>query len=311
MKEISKKFYGFLVAAVVLCVQNIYATGYPVFDISGWLAAIDQIYQAYDMVENTITQIEQQYEAIQKQVERAKSIDWDNIKFDGDFDIRNDIRDANKRVNKLLTSARNIRNLCTTPSISIGDAKYSISDLCGTSDSDRNLWTAATEYGNYMSSSMKTAMKNIVEDMSDADKKKIYAKYGISPQNYVFAQQTAEMLKKQISNRITEASEEAEQMKFEERISQRNSIIEAAYETLDQDGNMSEGAAAQAQIHMLDALCSQMDELNRSIDEGIAQTSYKMLQEQQMAEQKADEQAQRNEEDYYRGQTVSSRYKRN
>ena len=81
---------------LVTSTLSVHATGYPVFDISGWLTAIDQLYQQYDMVMNTITQIENQYQQIQQAVERAKSIDWNNIRFDGDFDIRNDIKDANK-----------------------------------------------------------------------------------------------------------------------------------------------------------------------------------------------------------------------
>lgn len=113
MKNLGKKI-GRIALAVVMVLfmaQNVSSTGYPVFDVSGWLAAIDQVYQGYDMVMNTITQIENQYSMIQQQVERAKSIDWDNISFDGDFDIRNDIKDATKRGNKLLTSARNIKKM--------------------------------------------------------------------------------------------------------------------------------------------------------------------------------------------------------
>lgn len=101
-----KKTIIALLLGGALTVSSVSATGYPVFDISGWLTAIDQLYEQYDMVMNTITQIENQYQQIQQAVERAKTIDWENISFDGDFDIRNDIRDANKRVNKLLNQAR-------------------------------------------------------------------------------------------------------------------------------------------------------------------------------------------------------------
>ena len=104
-----------IILSTSIAVSSVSATGYPVFDISGWLTAIDQLYQQYDMVMNTITQIENQYQQIQQAVERAKSIDWDNIRFDGDFDIRNDIKDATKRVNKLLTQARNMNSKFVSP----------------------------------------------------------------------------------------------------------------------------------------------------------------------------------------------------
>ncbi len=99
-----------ILSGIFLAVTNIHAAGYPVFDITGWLTAIDQLYSQYDMVMNTITTIENQYRQIQQAVERAKSIDWENIRFDGDFDIRNDIKDANRRVNALLNQARRIRD---------------------------------------------------------------------------------------------------------------------------------------------------------------------------------------------------------
>ena len=70
MKRIRKKIGKIILAfgIVFFSAQNISATGYPVFDVSGWLAAIDQVYQGYDMVMNTITQIENQYNMIQQQV---------------------------------------------------------------------------------------------------------------------------------------------------------------------------------------------------------------------------------------------------
>lgn len=74
------------------------------------------------MVMNTITQIENQYQQIQQAVERAKSIDWDNIRFDGDFDIRNDIKDANKRVNKLLNQTRQIKNTLPVRTLTVETA---------------------------------------------------------------------------------------------------------------------------------------------------------------------------------------------
>lgn len=62
------------IISLTFATPNLFASGYPVFDVSGWLTALDQLYQQYDMVINSITTIENQYMQIQHAVERAKSI---------------------------------------------------------------------------------------------------------------------------------------------------------------------------------------------------------------------------------------------
>ena len=159
-----------IILSTSIAISSVSATGYPVFDISGWLTAIDQLYQQYDMVMNTITQIENQYQQIQQAVERAKSIDWENISFDGDWDIRNDIKDANKRVNSLLNQARQIQNTLTTPSIDCGNGRYSLADLCGMGSPDHNFFSACKDIGTYMTDSMKYSISAIEGSLTEKQK---------------------------------------------------------------------------------------------------------------------------------------------
>ena len=85
-----RKFISFIAAITMFAFipSTAFSTGYPVFDASNWLGTIDQLFQMYDMVQNTITQIENQYKSIQQAVERAKAIDWDNrmAKYRADID---------------------------------------------------------------------------------------------------------------------------------------------------------------------------------------------------------------------------------
>ena len=191
----AKKTLIALLFGSVIAVSNVSATGYPVFDISGWLTAIDQLYSQYDMVMNTITQIENQYQQIQQAVERAKSIDWDNIRFDGDFDIRNDIRDANRRVNTLLNQARRIQDTITSPSINCGKGQYSLADLCGAGQADRNFFTAVADMGDFMTTNMRTTIENIEEGLTEKQRIAIWKKYGTPPKNYLFVQQSVAQIK--------------------------------------------------------------------------------------------------------------------
>lgn len=284
MKKITTVLFAILIA-----ISNIHATGYPVFDVSGWLAAIDQIYQQYDMVMNTITQIENQYNMIQQNIERAKSIDWDNLSFDGDFDIRNDIKNANRRVNRLLNSARNIKTILTTPSIQCGETRYSVADLCGTGSEDRDFMTACQETKNFMTANMKSAVDGIVSGLDEKQKRAIWVKYGISPRNYVFVQQSVEQVKGSASVAMAKVTETARTMKREEDTLRVNNIVSAATESRDSDGNITEGASNEAQLYLSKELADRTSELTESVEDLAAITANKMILEENEKQAEADE----------------------
>lgn len=312
-----KRFLYLIFTALLACSTPnfVFATGAPVFDVSGWLAAIDQLYEAYDMVNNTITQIENQYTQIQQAVERAKSIDWDNIRFDGDFDIRNDIKDANKRVDKLLTQARNIRKTITTPSINCGNVRYSIADLCGMSAPDesgvrKNILTALTDYKDYMSSTMKNAVDGIVEGLTDEQRQAIWTKYGISPQNYVFVQNAHTEVLKAASSILANATEQAYEAGLLETTTRSNSIIKAATESVDSNGNPTMSAMTEANMYLFQQLVEEMYGLKSAIYE-TGSLSAQLAMEQD-AQKVAEENAEAEQQDIQdrKNNKVSSRFKK-
>ena len=293
----------------------VFATGYPVFDVSGWLAAIDQLYQAYDMVNNTITQIENQYKSIQQSIEAAKSIDWDNIQFDGDFDIRNDIKDATKRVNKLLTQARNIKATITTPSINCGNVKYSIADLCGATTSDvwesrKNLLTAITDYKYYMTNTMKTAVDDVVDGLTEEQRKAIWVKYGISPANYVFVQQSQSAVLSAASKVMAKASEQAQELTAEEKLAKGNAIISTALKKIDSEGQPTAAGRKEAQLHLTQLVQEQLLELGFTMSEIGEMVAAKMIKEDAEKNAQADEDAQKQEIQSRKNSKVSSRFKK-
>ncbi len=279
-----------ILSGIFLTVTNIHATGYPVFDITGWLTAIDQLYSQYDMVMNTITTIENQYQQIQQAVERAKSIDWENIRFDGDFDIRNDIRDANKRVNALLTQARRIKDTLTTQSIDCGNGnRYSIADLCGMGEQGKNFFTAVTDTGEFMTSNMKNTIKNIEEGLSEKQKEAIWRKYGISPRNYIFVSQSVAKVKDASAKVLAKATDEAVQLKREEQIAKSNAIMQAAYAQTDSNGNMTEAAASEASLHLTQQVIEELGGVQEAINDLANVTASKLIADENEKQVEADE----------------------
>lgn len=279
------------IISLAFSTPNLFASGYPVFDVSGWLTALDQLYQQYDMVINSITTIENQYMQIQHAVERAKSIDWDNIRFDGDFDIRNDIKDANRRVNKLLNQARIIKNTITTPSIDCGYGRYSLADLCGMNGSAHNFFSAVGTMERYMSDSMSNTIKNIENGLTEKQRISIWRKYGISPKNYLFVQQSVAQVKNAASKVLAKATDEAIELNREEKVARSNAVIEAAYSQTDSDGNMTDSAANEANLYLsqqtVDGLLSIEESVNdlASLEASrlIAQENEKQAEADQMA----------------------------
>lgn len=309
----------YLLIVVGFSRETVFATGYPVFDVSGWLAAIDQVYKQYETVMNTVTQIENQYNMIKQQVERAKAIDWSNITFDGDFDIRNDIRDATKRVNRLLTSARNIKHLMTTPSISCGNVKYSIAELVGVGNSgnddlwenNKNLLTACKDYSHFMQESMNNTIKGLTDGLTDEQRKAIWAKYGISPRNYAFVQQSVNAVKKQCSEILAQCSDEARKIKLEEIAAQNNAILRAALEdNLDSNGNPTEAGMQEAQLHLSDKTIEQLAKLGFSLDDLCSLTASKMIDDQNKEQERQARTREQEEIDINKHSSVGSRFKK-
>ena len=284
-----KKTIIALLFGSVITVSSVSATGYPVFDISGWLTAIDQLYEQYDMVMNAVTQVENQYTQIQQAVERAKSIDWENIRFDGDFDIRNDIKDANRRVNSLLTQGRRIKETLTSQSIDCGGVRYSIADLCGMGSADHNFFSACKDVEKYMSSSMSFAVDAITEGLTEEQKMLIWRKYGISPRNYLFVQQSVSQVKTQAAKVMAKATDDAIQMTREERIARTNDIIQAAYAQTDSNGNMTEAAANEASLYLSQQVVDGLMTLEEAINDMASLSAARMVNEENEKQADADE----------------------
>lgn len=297
-----------------------FATGYPVFDVSNWITAIDEVYQGYDMISNMVTQLENQYTMIQQQIERAKTIDWDNIKFDGDFDIRDEIKDATKKVNRLLSSMKTIQNLANEKSITCGNAKYSLADLCGVGRSDNNtndLWeddtnflTAVKDIGSFLHGNMQKSVDALTNELTDEEKRAIWTKYGISPSNYTFVKQSTDKLKLMCSSKIAAMTEKAKEAQVTETQSENNVIIQAAKKNLDSNGNPTANGMLEAQMTLTANVVTKLTELNISVQEVCALAAQKMIADMNKEEANSAEERKQEQTYVYAKKKINSRYKR-
>ena len=261
----------------------------PTFDATNWLAAMDQLSANYDMIMNSITQIENQYKSIQQAIENAKGIDWENIQFDGDFDIRDDIKDANKRVNNLLSQANAIKNTLNTTIIQTDGTSYSLADLCGFGDEGKSFGSCVEDVHGYMKMNMLQAASYAVGNLTDEQKKAIWQKYGISPQNYYLAVQTSNLIKEKAGACIASATDEAIQMEREQKYASTSTIFNAAIETMTADGTIPEGAFEEAKTRLITMIVDECISLKEAVDKYSALAAQKIIAEEQQKEIEASE----------------------
>ncbi len=271
-----------------------FTVGTPVFDSSNWLTAIDDLYASYDMIQNTIKQIENQYKMIQQQIENYKGIDWENFQWSGSFDIRRDIKDATRRVNSFLTETRNIQQLLTTPSINVGYGSYSVADLCGINGNGKNIIAAMKDGKNYMTDNMKKVVEDMTRQMTEDEKKAIWNKYGLSPENYLFIQQTAVDVKDKASKIMVKCSDEAQKLRLE-ALTNTSEVINAAMETIDSEGNMTQGAFNQSNLLLMNQLVESLSRVREDIVECSSLTAEKMISDQNEIEAKLEQERIENE----------------
>lgn len=282
-----KRIVMIFTAVAVLTVCRVHAAGTPVFDISNWYTALESLYSNYDMVMNTVTQIENQYRTIQQAVERAKTIDWDNIRFDGDFDIRDDIRDANRRVNRAITQARVIKETLNSDMIRLpGGAGYSLADLCGAGDEGKDFASAVGDVYGYMAKNMSDAADAMVSELTMEQKTAIMQKYGISPKNYWFVTQSVNLVKDAAAEALGKTTEQAKQMTRLQVEEEKNALLQAAYDQMDSEGNIPQATMNQTIMHLnamvVDGLMSMREET-----QALASLQAKQMLAQQAAQETA------------------------
>ena len=219
---------------IVLCILLVclpsaaMAQGTPVIDVTNWLAAIDQLYSSYDMVMNTIKQVEQAYQQYQFYLEQAKSWDLDNIQWDGDLDFRDEIKDVTRSVNKQLTNIRKIEEIFTTKQYSVGGMSFTVADLVGVGNDDKDLASVLKGVGKEFKNSWDYAADALVNGLNEDQCRAIWTKYGISPRNYTYMQQKKMMLKEVSSRIMASATEEAIAMQTEADLALSNEIVSQA-----------------------------------------------------------------------------------
>ena len=253
-----------------------------VFDLTSHLDAIDNFYQGYDQIMNTIKMIEQQYQQIQMAIESAKNLDWKNISWDGDLDFRNEIKNATSQVDRILKRTQKIQSIFTNKKMTCGGVSYSMMDLVGQGNENKNIFTAFKDGSNAVLASLKNAANSFSKEMTDDEKKTLWKKYGLSPQNYFYTQTLKDNMKESITKIIEEGHQEAQNLRIEEKTVRKNEIIKSIVE-----GDGSEQNAIQIEQKnalLTGELIDGIGELQSSVENVAGTLAWKTRLEEQEKE---------------------------
>ena len=178
------------------------------FDPKNWLTAIDSLYAIYDQIKTNVEQLKLQYERLQQAAKAVQGWQFDEIKWDGDFDFRNEISDFTRSIDRQLSNIRDLQNSLTAQNISIGGQSFSIADLVGAGEKGKTIAGFAEATDNWAKEEkIEKIRKAFEEGLTDAEYMAIFNRYGLRPANYMMVKQAEAQVKSQIGRIIAANSE--------------------------------------------------------------------------------------------------------
>lgn len=235
--------------------------GLITFDPTNWISGLNRLYATYDQITNSLKQIEQNYQRMQHAIEEAKSLDWQNIQWDGDIDFRDEIRQVGTQVNKRLDLIRRAEDCFTKKTIKFGKQSFSYNDLMSI-EGWNNMGNAFSDSSN---NSYKEAMEAWCGKLTDKQKRKIMRKYGISPQNYYRTKAREALLQAEMAQIVGMAEKELQN----DDLNKNQEMINEVMKKIMAGGTQKEIAQYTALLQSL--VLQKMDLLKQQQDEAIAQ----------------------------------------
>lgn len=257
------KIKHFVIVTLMLVTNHVFAQsgGVITFDPTNWISGLDRLYATYDEITNSLKQIEQNYQMMQRAIEEAKSLDWENIQWDGNFDFQDELRQVGSQVNKRLDIIRKAENVFTKKTIKFGKQSFSYNDLMSI-EGWQNLGDAFDESAN---NSYKNAMEAWCNKLTDKQKAKIIRKYGITPQNYYRTKARETLLQAEMTKIVGMAESELQN----EELNQNQEQINAVMKKIMAGGTQKEIAQYTALLQSL--MLQKMDLMKQQQDQVIAQ----------------------------------------
>ena len=186
--------FAFIGILVFTLPENIHASGYPVFDITAMLNALEQIYQTYDEINSMIEQVENGYKQIEQGINMVKSFNFEEMSLE-DWSSEGGIKGAWENIGKSRTRLRQaggyvsqkqeemeaIKNKLNSNIISWNGTNYSIQDLVGLGDPGKDLSGLTYNMAAFAMDRYQNAADGFEEGLTEGERRNIWKYYGVSP----------------------------------------------------------------------------------------------------------------------------------
>jgi hypothetical protein len=253
-----------------------------------WLQALDSFYKEYDMVMNTITQIDQGYQMIKMYADQAKSWQLNDMQgIDNIDDFRNELTGSIKSVNRQMNNVRHMRDLLTKYQIPFGDSSYTIADMCGQGKTGVNITDAVNSVMLGTESNFEQAAVAWSAGLTPEQGAAIWRKWGLYPKNYAMVYNTEKAMGDIVGRVIAAATDDAKEMMYDNQ--HDNALKTLLSETIQSD-SITDKEVLQKQLVYINECIDKMKDLKGSVDDLSAMYAW----QQQIEKQK--EQAERDAE---------------
>ena len=194
--SLSKKLIAVILTGSMLF-SSVFASVYPVFDITAMMNAIQQIYQTYDEINSMIEQVEQGYKQIEQGINMVKSFNFEEMSLE-DWSSEGGLKGAWENIGKSRTRLRQaggyvsqkqeemaaIKKKLNSNLISWNGTNYSIEDLVGMGGESKSIFGLAANMADYALDRYEDAASGYAEGLSENERRNIWKYYGVSPEVY-------------------------------------------------------------------------------------------------------------------------------
>lgn len=184
--------------------QAVFASGYPVIDLTAAMNAMTQIFNMYDQINATIESVENGYKQIEQAINAVKSFKLDELNLE-DWSSEGGIQGAWQNIGRSRTRLQqagayasdqvakieSLQHRLNAEVISFNGQNYTITDLCGRGGPEKTVFGLAANISQYAIDSYGDAAKAYEKGLSYAERQEIMEKYGVSPRVY-YIEQVAE-----------------------------------------------------------------------------------------------------------------------
>lgn len=215
-----------LINVLSLTSGRIFATGYPVFDISNLMNAIQQLYATYDEINTVIEQVQNTYQQLENQINSVKSMNWDDLASSFSEDkwsqegglkgawenigkFRDNMTNATSVINDNMNLVNDVKNTLENKTVTCMGKQYSVAGLFGIGKyGENNLLGMPLDALDYVKNTGKEIAKGYAGKLSYAEKQAIMKKWGLDPENYAYVKLVEEQTNSLITDLIIDGSHE-------------------------------------------------------------------------------------------------------